>query len=367
MANLVGALASVPNGLWEKIIFAFNGAFKNYALAIILLTICIKIITLPIDFINRRSTQKMTDVQGKLQKQIADIKKRYPDQMVQNQKLSELYKKEGFNPMGSCFNMILVLLVSWGVFFTLFSSLNNMAAFKIVSQYEDLRGAYIQEYVKEERGINQEEFEALELTEDEIGNYIITISTNGTEEEIATRTEVANQSVIEKYKEVKESFLWIKNVWMADSPTQRAIPDFGSYYKIAKLKLTPEEYEVQKVQYDTIMAKLEESQGVNGYYLLAVLAAVSAFLYQYLLMNNKKKKDERKRGSEQDSPAQSSGKAMMIILPVIMLVFTLSYNSVFALYIITSQLFGMATAPLIKYLIKVTDKEKKNNYSVVKK
>ena len=366
MANIIGTLASVPNGLWEKIIFAFNDTFKNYALAIILLTICIKFLTLPIDFINRRSTQKMTEVQGKLQKQIADIKKRYPDPMTQNQKLSELYKKEGFNPMGSCLNMILVLVISWGVFFTLFMSLNSMAAYKIVSQYEDLRSAYIQEYVKEDRGITQEEYEALELTEDEIGNYIITISTSGTDEEIANRTEIANQSVIEKYAEVRESFLWIKNVWMTDSLTQRAIPSFDSYYKLAKLKLPQEEYEVQKVQYNTVMAKLEETQGVNGYYLLAVLAAVSAFLYQYLLTNNKKKKDEYKQKQTQQDAAQSSGKAMMIILPVIMLIFTLSYNSVFALYIVTSQLFGMATAPLIKYLIKITNKEKKNNYSITK-
>lgn len=358
MANIMGALASVPNGVWEKIIFAFNNAFKNYALAIIILTICIKILTLPIDFINRRSTQKMTEVQSKLQKQISDIQKRYPDKAVQNQKLSELYQKEGINPMGSCLNMILVLIVSIGVFFTLFSSLNNMAAYKITAQYESLRSAYVEDYAKNEIGLSNEEYKA--LTEEDIGNYIIEISTNGTEEQIT----IANASVIEKYKEVKESFLWIKNVWIADSPTQRAIPSFESYYKLAKLKLVEEDYESAKTQYNIVMAQLESSEGVNGYYLLAVLAAVSAFLYQYMLTKKNNKNKKGYNNQAQDASAQT-GKAMLIILPVIMLVFTLSYNSVFALYIITSQLFGMATAPLIKKLIDKTSNNK-NNHSVVK-
>ena len=44
---------------------------------------------------------------------------------------------------------------------------------------------------------------------------------------------------------------------------------------------------------------------------------------------------------------------MMIIFPVIMLIFTLSYNSIFAIYIVTSQLFSTATAPLINKLLSL--------------
>ena len=60
MANLI--LATVPNGFWEKIIFAFNGAVKNYAFAIILITICIKLVLLPLDYLNKRSTIKMNEL-----------------------------------------------------------------------------------------------------------------------------------------------------------------------------------------------------------------------------------------------------------------------------------------------------------------
>jgi membrane protein insertase Oxa1/YidC/SpoIIIJ len=48
---------------------------------------------------------------------------------------------------------------------------------------------------------------------------------------------------------------------------------------------------------------------------------------------------------------EQTGKSMQIILPIIMVIFTLSYNSIFAIYIIVGQLFGMATAPLINKLI----------------
>ena len=42
MVNLISALAVVPNGIWEKIIFKFNSVLGNYALAIILITVIIK-------------------------------------------------------------------------------------------------------------------------------------------------------------------------------------------------------------------------------------------------------------------------------------------------------------------------------------
>ena len=64
MANLI-ALAVFPNGVWENVIFAFNSAFKNYALAVIILTLAIKLVTLPIDYFNRRSTKRMSEVQEK--------------------------------------------------------------------------------------------------------------------------------------------------------------------------------------------------------------------------------------------------------------------------------------------------------------
>lgn len=351
MVNLVNILAVVPpDGLWEKIIFAFNSGFGNYAVAIIFVTLCIKLLLLPVDYFNRRSSVKMSEVQTKLGPKLAEIQKKYPDRMVQNQKTQELYKKEGFSPMGSCLTMLVVMIVSMGVFFTLFASLNNVAAYKITNQYEQLQVAYVEEYV-EDIGVNVQE-----LTQEQIGAYVIEISESGNEAII----KIANDSVSAKYEEVKESFLWIKNVWMADSPTQNAIPSFEAYAQVAKLQFeTQEAKDLAKKEYNAVMGNLEKTQGVNGFFILAVLAGVTAFLYQYLLTNKKKTKDQNfYEKNAQQNPQQNKGKAMLFILPIIMVVFTLSYNSIFAIYIIVSQLVGVATAPLINKLINLPKKKK---------
>lgn len=367
MATIVSMLATVPTGLWEKIIFAFNGVFKNYALAIIILTLCIKLVMLPLDFINRRSSAKMTEVQEKLQPKMAEIQRKYPDKTIQNQKLGELYQKEGFNPMGSCMPMLIVMVLSMVIFFTLFSGLNRMASYKITDQYEQLQMSYITDYCQNVITLSLEQI--ADLTKEEIDGYILDISTSENESYIT----IANNNVEEKYSEVKESFLWIKNVWIADTPFAKAIPDFDSYAKTAGISFTGDNAETEKAQakavYDAVMGNLERTQGVNGYFILAILAAVSTFLSQYLLTKKKNKVEnyytQNAKESDTAKAQQSSSKMMMIIFPIIMLIFTLSYNSIFAIYIVVGQLFSTATTPLINKLIEVLANRKNKPAKVI--
>lgn len=361
MANIAGMLATMPSGLWEKIIFAFNGAVKNYALAIILLTLCIKLLMLPLDYINKRSSAKMTEVQEKLQPKMAEIQKKYPDKTIQNQKLGELYQKEGFNPMGSCLPVLGVMVLSMVIFFTLFSGLNKMAAFKITDQYEQLQTAYITTYVTTEKGLTVDQVN--QLTDEQKNLYIIEIA----QSENQAIIQVANSAVEQKYKDVQESFLWIKNVWIADSPFQKAIPSFDAYSSTANLSFEGENKDELKANaktaYEAVMGNLEQTQGVNGYFILAVLAGVSTFLSQYLATkkrNNKRENYYTQQASQSDTAKaqQTSNKTMMLIFPIIMLIFTLSYNSIFAIYIVTSQLFSTATTPLINKLLSLKKKEK---------
>lgn len=346
MANLVGMLVAFPNGLWENIIQTFENGVGSYAVAIILLTLCIKVLLLPIDFINRRSSVKMTKIQTTLAPQITAIQKKYPDKMVQNQKIQELYQKEGFNPMGSCLIMLVVMTISMVVFFTLFSGLNSMAQYKIQVQYNELQRAYVQEYVIDNNITTEDEFATFKISDEDMSAYIQAVAKSENKELINR----ANENVAKKYEQVKESFLWIKNVWIADSPTAKAIPDFSTYLSIAKLNLEGDARTLAEKDYNAVMSNLQNNHGVNGYFLLAALAGATAFLYQYLLTGKKKK-------NVASAQPQQSGKAMQIILPIIMVIFTLSYNSVFALYIIVGQLFGMATAPLINWLIKPRKKK----------
>ncbi|MBE7082189.1 MAG: YidC/Oxa1 family membrane protein insertase [Clostridiales bacterium] len=359
MVNLAGMLATVPTGLWEKIIFAFNGAVGNYALAIVLITLCIKIVMLPLDIFNKRSTAKMTEVQEKLAPKMAEIKKKYPDQQMQNQKMQELYKKEGFNPMGSCVTMLVVMGLSMAIFFTLFGGLNNMAQYKVVTQYEELQKTYVTTGMV----LSDEAYD--KLTQAEIDGHIITISKG----EGVVSVELANEAVEYKYSQVKESFLWVKNVWLADSPMAKAVPSFASFAQLAKWELPQDkesqEYKDKEAAFNAIMGNLEEGKQVNGFFILSILAGVSTFLSQYLVTRAKKKEQKKNfytqnAGQTDQQKAQAgSGKMMQILFPALMIVFTLTSNAVFALYVVVGQVFSLATTPLVNKIVKKLDKRKK--------
>ena len=64
-------------------------------------------------------------------------------------------------------------------------------------------------------------------------------------------------------------------------------------------------------------------------------------------------------------PAMGSGKFMLWFMPTFMAFFSLMYTSMFSIYLVTSQLFGLATMPLMNWIIKKinqhNENKKKNN------
>lgn len=73
--------------------------------AIIGLTVIVKIILSPLAHLSIKSQIE----QKKLQPLIADLRKKYPDQKEQSQKLMELYKEHKTNPFAGCFLVLLQL------------------------------------------------------------------------------------------------------------------------------------------------------------------------------------------------------------------------------------------------------------------
>ena len=80
------------------------GVVENYGLAIILLTILIKIILLPLTLKQQKSMTKTQKLQPKLQ-EVMD-KYKY-DKERQSQETMKLYKEYGVNPMGGCLPLII--------------------------------------------------------------------------------------------------------------------------------------------------------------------------------------------------------------------------------------------------------------------
>ena len=82
----------------------FNSWVNSYGIAIILLTIAIKLIFFPLSQMSFKSMKKMKVVQPKLQA----LKEQYKDNPKKiQQETMALYKKEGVNPLGGCLPMLI--------------------------------------------------------------------------------------------------------------------------------------------------------------------------------------------------------------------------------------------------------------------
>ena len=92
--------------------------FGNYGVAIIILTLIIRLIFYPLSFKSYKSMREMAKLQPKLKELQAKYKGK-PDQL--NKATMELYKKHKVNPFGGCLPMIIQI----PVFFALYNVLLN--------------------------------------------------------------------------------------------------------------------------------------------------------------------------------------------------------------------------------------------------
>ncbi|MEW6548504.1 MAG: membrane protein insertase YidC [Spirochaetota bacterium] len=103
----------------------FYKVIPNYGVAIILVTILIKVIFFPLTKKGSISTARMQELQPKLQELQAKYKGN-PQKL--NQEMAEFYKRENYNPMSGC----LPMLIQFPLFIAMYNLFNN---------HFDLRGA----------------------------------------------------------------------------------------------------------------------------------------------------------------------------------------------------------------------------------
>jgi len=90
-----------------------DGFTGNYGVAIILLTVGIKVLFIPL---TQRSFRSMREMQ-KLQPQMAKIRERFKDDSEQmNKEIMELYRRHKVNPLGGCLPMVLQIPVFIGLY-----------------------------------------------------------------------------------------------------------------------------------------------------------------------------------------------------------------------------------------------------------
>ena len=138
------------------VLAGINSLVGNYGVSIIIFTILMRLIIMPFDYKSRKGMRKMALIQPK----INELQKKYgKDQQKLQQKQAELMKKEGYNPLSGC----LPLLLTWPIMFAMFAAMRGIANEQMALQtFRYLAGA----------------------------------------------TDIISAA---------DRFLWVKNIWMADS------------------------------------------------------------------------------------------------------------------------------------------------------
>lgn len=412
--NLLVPLSWPATGLWENIIKWFAGV-GNFGLAVILLTLCLKVLLLPLDFWNKSVSRKMTANNALMQPELEKIKQKYANNpQLMQQKQAEVYRKyNGQKGMqASCLAMLVYMVVTMVVFFTLFAGLGNISRTRINYEYYQLE---------------QE--------------YKIAYTETGNEEQSQLR-------VAQKYEEIREGFLSIKNIWRPDNwssvfpnsndfirstSTNFKVFDYekgetkvqyvylstnsrvqkdadetkyiepyidldGNIYLVKDTSdgaVNPTTLEINGQTYNCLYGTVDETYktekdatinlattqfktdfdlvtaGINqkykgqwnGFLVLVALAGIITFLSSFLSTLGVKTKDSKGNEIKGAKPKPFMG----IILSLVMVFFTISYTSAFAIYIITNSLLSTIFTFLMNLILnKIEEKKNEKNVQVAK-
>ncbi len=111
--------------LLKKAMVLFHMLIPNWGIAIILVTILVKVVFFPLTLKGSISMAKMADLQPKM----AELQAKYKDKPDKlNQEMMEFYKKEGYNPLSGCLPMLIQIPIF-------------LAMYNLFNTHFDLRGA----------------------------------------------------------------------------------------------------------------------------------------------------------------------------------------------------------------------------------
>lgn len=309
---LVIAEAANP-GLWGSfvnfladILRLINNITNNYGLSVVLFTILMRLVLLPLDLKAKASTKKLNEIQPLL-KEINEKYKYDPDK--RNRKTAELYQKYGVNPLGGC----LPLLIQIPIFFALFAALRQISSMELGSFLIDVIRHHDPSVVPVLDQITKavESSSAVKQRMIDIIPQLFIRSDLPIVERMKEIAGAENVSLLlETIKSISDKeiysflnsqygayrFLWIKNVWIADSPLVSVVG--------RPIDLFSDQW--------------------NGLFILPVLAGLTSY-YQTKLT------------STSATNQQTGGFAA--IFPILSVWFTAMYTAAFGVYWVTNNIF----------------------------
>ena len=127
--NFYNIFVKPMNGLLEFFSGLFNG---SYGLAIIVITVLIRLVLMPLMLRNYKSQQEMKVKMDALRPEMEDIQKRIKvakeaddkeEQMKLQQEMMGLYQKHGVNPLNmGCLPLLIQMPIIMGLYFAIFYS-----------------------------------------------------------------------------------------------------------------------------------------------------------------------------------------------------------------------------------------------------
>lgn len=359
--NFFSILAvSEPSSLWATLIeWVHSWVGGGYGWTILVLIVLLKLVLSPLDYLIKHSTKKQTLVQQKLAPEMAKLQKKYGDnqQMIQTQQQA-LYKREKFNVFGSCIIMLVNLVVTMVIFFTLFSSLRTLSSYQAIEQYDSLNNAYITCVTSSEHYGSLEDYQqyAQKIVDQGIDSL-----TEADRLKWDKAQESAKEAVVEVWSIKADNWLWVKNIWVIDGhkspmPTLSALSDMASQSKIKEYTQYVDDIKnnaVATLNYNNIASMVESTTGEwNGYYILAILAIALSTLSQFINeLTTKHKNKNAQNIVDQANPQTKSSWIMKLLLPLTMATFVFTTNAAFGIYVVTNSIISMITGLLINLII----------------
>ena len=318
------------NEFLKGILDGINSVVGNYGWTIVVFSLLLRLVIFPFDYKSRVSMRKTT----KIQPQMTALQKKYAnDKDTLNRKMSELYKKEKINPLSSCLPMLLTM----PILFAVWAALRMMANEQMVQQVFD---------------------------------------------------------ILQGKEPVMESWLWVKNLWMPDSPFSAAWPDLNSLrlvtsdiwqnayntlvanganlpatitydFSDANLQATIQAiyaYMEQMPEYvkatsnlpgwsfNLLLAQLDLKAMYNGFFILPLLAAGTQFLMSAM--------QPTQATSDANQQAQANSNFMKWFFPLFSLFVCSGYSAVFSLYwVMGNVIAAVQTVGINWYLDRKEKKE----------
>lgn len=272
----------------------------NIGWAVVIFTLIIKTVLLPLDYWQRAGMKKNNLKLEKMRPQLEKLKKQYAnDQVLYNQKMQALYKKEGYSMLGACLPTVVTLIV----FILVFNALQSFLKRNLIEAYNEMLIAF-----------------------------------QGVGEDPTKWASIAPQF----QQKVAPSFLWVKNLWMPDVPWKKGLMTATEFMKQTGITVDAGlEYNIVTSPFATNLDK------VNGFLVLPILSAGSSLLLQLISSKTQKAQMELQGGAS----AQQTNKMMMIMMPIMMGIFSVGWTSILSIYLVTSSLYSLLTTVIVNKII----------------